>query len=211
MNLPKANYFFDTIYHLRNSGQVILYDKIFAVKAIDERDVVELLQAEYENECLEYPYNPPVFDAPAALWGAKTIFLSAQLILHRETAEHELQNILPAYAGAIAAGAILSADVCLRFLPQVLYQLLRINPDDALRPILEQHLQTWHYSAIGCPLQKNTLRFDEILADKCLLQLYTDRVIDKKDKLLAQLPGIQKSVAASMGDLEHIFWKELNM
>jgi len=211
MALTKTNYFFDTIYNLRNSGQLILYNKIFTVDIRDEADVTDLLKVEYENECFEYPFTPPAFDAAAALWAAKTIFISAQLILHRDMEAHYLPSILPAYTAAITGGAILSADICLRFLPQLLTQIKLADPEDALRHILEECLRVWHYSGIGYNWPLENIGFDDIVADKCILQLYINRIISRKDKRLAGTATLHPHVKAALGDYEHFFWKDLSI
>jgi MoxR-vWA-beta-propeller ternary system domain bpX4 len=202
-------HFYNTIYNLRQDEEIVLYDKVLNFLAENEQMVKDFLQIEYEVETLNYPFTAPKFDAAAALWGAKTTYTICQLILYRENKVEELQQLLPSYTGEITAAAILSADLCLRFLPQVLKNTRSIDPDDTLIAIAENHLQQWHYSGIGYPLTK-TIDLAMVTNDKCLAQLYADRVIQKKDMQRAQQPLLHEKIKAIMGIYSSLFWKELN-
>ncbi|GAB2813600.1 hypothetical protein GCM10027043_11710 [Ferruginibacter profundus] len=176
----------------------------------DDALVKELLAIEYDTEVLNYPFTAPPFNATAALWAAKTTYTICQLILYRENKASELPQLLPLYPHAIDAGAMLSADLCLRFLPQVLKDTKNIDPDDALITLAEEQLQQWHYSGIGYPLKITAINFDGITDNECVLQLYINRVIQKKDLQRAQLPLLYEKIKAAMGMYSSRFWKELN-
>jgi hypothetical protein len=97
----------------------------------------------------------------------------------------------------------------LRFLPSVILNAKNIDADDAIVPILENHLQTWHYSGIGYDLDKEKMAFNVIFADDCLKQLYINRIIEKKCKSLTELPILKSEILASLGNYKNYFWKEL--
>ncbi|CAM3886884.1 MULTISPECIES: hypothetical protein [Flavobacterium] len=63
--------FLYTIYHLRSIEHAIIYDKKLDISKEEEKEVIELLKDEYEKEKLNYPFQAPVFDEVAALWGSK--------------------------------------------------------------------------------------------------------------------------------------------
>lgn len=203
-----SQYFYDAIYGLRQHEEIVLHDKLLQYIPEDEVLVQNFLQIEYDNESLNYPFSPPAFDAAAALWAAKTTYTSCQLILFRENKEAELPLLLPAYHGGKDAGAILSADLCLRFLPQIVRQTKQVDPDDQLIEIIDAHLSLWHYSGIG--YSKAVLDVnDAIFNNDCLLQLYADRVVEKKDIDRAkQVPLLQK-IKADMGIFSSVFWKTI--
>lgn len=201
--------FFDTISLLRNNEQVLLYTKLMAVPPAEALYVKEFLKNEYEKESTTYPKHFPAFDADAALWASKIIYHASQLILYRENKSTELENILPPFENTITASAILSADLCLRFLPHILEQVNFIDSADDLRNLLEKHLQQWHYSGIGYALPVEDLDFETIQTDPSLMQLYMDRVMQKKVGKLAALPPLKEKIMAAMGDYKQIFWKEL--
>ncbi|KAA3440712.1 hypothetical protein [Rufibacter hautae] len=177
----------------------------------EEEDLVtELLALEYEKESLNYPFTPPAFDGPAALWGAQTVYSASQLLLYRENQAEELSFLLPAYSNTLTPEAVLSIDLCLRFLPPLLEQASSIDNQDALISVLEQHLQQWHYSAVGYDLALENLSFETVLSDNCLLQLYADRVIQRKSRRLAEHAPIQTQIKASLGHYASTFWSALS-
>lgn len=190
---------------------MLLYNKLLKFTAEDDQLVKELLQIEYETESINYPFTAPAYDANAALWAAKTIYTVCQLILYRENKAAELPLLLPSYPHKADAAAILSADLCLRFLPQVLNDTRHIDPEDNLVAVAENLLQQWHYSGIGYPLKTVINDIAIITTDECLFQLYADRVIQTKDTRRALIPLLNEKIKANMGMYGSLFWKTLNL
>ena len=89
MNMSSKKAFLDTIYHLRTEEHIILYDKLIAIPSQDEADAVLFLATEYERESLDYPFTAPEFNPTAAIWGARLVYFSAQLLLYRD---HKRKN-----------------------------------------------------------------------------------------------------------------------
>ena len=145
--------FYNTVFHLRQAEEIILYDRLLVFTPEDDELVKDLLKIEYETESPGYPFAAPAFDAAAALWGAKTIYTACQLVLYRENKTAELPELLPPYKGDINASAMVSVDLCLRFLPEVISSARNIDPEDSLVEIIENLLTQWHYSGIGHPLK----------------------------------------------------------
>lgn len=201
--------FLDTIYHLRTIEQVILYDKLITISETEETEAVLFLETEYEKEILEYPGTAPDFNAEAALWAAKTVYLAAQLLLHREHKRDGLNILLPDYTGIQDASAIISADLCLRFLPQIVGEIKRLDAEDLIIEILEKHLTQFHYSAIGSELDIENVSFEIIEANDCLLQLYIDRIVQRKSIKWAQPDFIKKQLEIGFGDYQKLFWSQL--
>jgi hypothetical protein len=207
MNNKRA--FLDTIYHLRTEEQIILYDKLIEIPKKDEADAILFLESEYEKEALHYPYAAPQFNAKAALWAAKTVYFAAQLFLYREHKIEELKTILPKYEGTMNASAMLSADICLRFLPQINDELRIVDADDPVVGIFSDYLLQFHYSAIGFDVKRDEINATTIFSDDCLQQLYLDRIVERKDILLAGIPEIKAALLNGFGDYQKVFWKEL--
>lgn len=201
--------FIETLYHLRTIEQVILYNKTMKISDAEAKDALSFLESEYEREAVNYPFLVPVFNSKAALWASKIVYFSAQLLLYRENKVSELNNFLPNYSGTIDVSAILSADICLRFLPQIRNELKRIDSEDAILPILEHHLQQFHFSAVGFDLDKETIDVKQIFTDACLKQLYLDRIVSRKAYKLAEQPEINACLLANFGDYKKEFWNEL--
>lgn len=205
--------FFDTIYHLRTHEEVLFYSRFTNIPPEEDQLVRDLLSIEYANECVDYPYTGlvyagPAYEAEAAGWAAKTIYFALQLMLNRERKEIELEHILPAYAGEITPGAILSADLCLRFLPEILHKTRGIDGEDAIIPVLETHLQIWHYSGIGYSMNTEALDFDVVFSNPCSKQLYMDRMMERRALSLTGIPLLRQEVKNSLGDFSTVLWKE---
>ena len=201
--------FLDTIYHLRTIEQIILSDKLLTISKQEENDAISFLETEYERETLEYPGVAPKFNSDAAIWAAKTVYLAAQLLLYREHKITELALLLPDFNGTEDASAILSADLCLRFLPQIIAEMKKIDPDDIIIPILEKQLFQFHYSAIGFEIEMEKINFDIAASDDCLQQLYIDRIVHRKAIKFTESDFIKKQLEIGFGDYQKIFWAQL--
>lgn len=208
MNKTKTP-FLETIYHLRTIEQIILYDKLITISKAEETETALFLETEYEKEVLEYPGIAPDFNPDAAVWAAKTVYLAAQLLLYREHKISDLVMLLPDYNGKADASAILSADICLRFLPQIIAEMKRIDPDDLVIAILEKHILQFHYSAIGFEIETEKIHFDIVTTNDCLQQLYIDRIVERKAIKFTQSDVIKKQLEIGFGDYKKIFWAQL--
>lgn len=205
------HYFLASIKHLREHEEIMLYGNLLTISKEEQVLTTSYLQNEFEKECLSYPYSiNPDFNAELALWAAQTVYIAAQLMLYRENKAKELSILLPIYSGAPTnTDDNLSADLTLRFLPHIIKHLHVIDPEDALIPLLVEHLKTWHYSGIAYPLEVKDLNLENIYQNKYLQKMYTDRVIAFKNMALAQHPTIAPWVNASLGIYAKEFWKEI--
>jgi hypothetical protein len=117
--------------------------------------------------------------------------------------------LFPAADFDITPSAVLSADLCLRFLPLLREQFVAVDPDDELIPALDKILSGWHYSAIGQNYPVEETQIEIIKSDACCWQLYLNRVIAKKAKQQMQYPAIQEGVLGCLGAYKEILWKDL--
>ena len=194
------------IRQLREKEEICLYGNVLDIGVGELEDLKHFLQREYEQEVLEYPYEAPAFHPDAALWAAITINTAAQLLLYREHNEEEVEDLFPKMEGTLDASSILSADLCLRFLPFILKELSALDPEDALLELLEPTLGRWHYSGINYELQVEQLDFEPIVANSCLHQLYCNRVIAYKKLKLAQHPALSGTISANLGVFKGEIW-----
>lgn len=201
--------FYHSISQIRAQEKVVLYEKLLNIADADANLALEYLAADYNEEALEYPFDSPNFDAKAALWAAKTLYFACQFMLHRDLEKKDLEAIFTDYPGPKTPSAILSIDLCLRFLPDVISHCRVISPEDLMIPLLEYQLQQWHYSGIGYALEYELLDFSFILDNPCTKQLYINRIIEKKAFALAELPSWNDHVKGALGMHADIFWKQL--
>ncbi len=202
------NYFLQTLQHLRTYEEVLLFGNLLHYTDVQQEEAVVFLQKEYWQEAVNYPYQTPAFDRDAALWAARTIYTASQLLLYRENKEADLIGLLPPCQQALTPAAILSADLVLRFMPDIIFQLKAIDPDDGLIAILEAHLSAWHYSGVRYLLPVEELSFDALQNSPCLCQLYIDRVIFYKKSVLAQHPFLVNGVKAALGIFAPELWSD---
>jgi MoxR-vWA-beta-propeller ternary system domain bpX4 len=203
------NHFLQTIKHLRDYEEVMLYGNLLQVSEEHQQETVDYLSNEYKREALNYPGKAPLFDSYAALWSARTIYIGSQLLLYRENKEADIEMLLPAFEKEISASTMLSADLLLRFLPDLVTHLKVLDPSDKLVAILEIHLRTWHYSGVAYPLPVEELDFTFITSDQCLQQLYVDRVIENKRISFVTQSPLGEAVKASLGNFAGILWTDL--
>jgi hypothetical protein len=208
MDSAWQNHFLNMIRQLRLKEEIMLYNNLLAVSLDDANAVADFLKDEFERESLDYPDSVPAFDSNAAAWAAKTVYLSAQFLLYRENNPEDLDQYLPPYTLELNASAIISADLCLRFLPSMITQLKLIDSEDSLISILENHLQCWHYSGVSYALDIEKLDFNAIASNPCLHALYSDRIVLNRKFSLAKHHLFANSVGASMGIYGAQLWKE---
>lgn len=177
-----TSYFYDTIELLRTNGDIILHSKFVQLTEDEEDYVTQFLAKEYLKESLSFPGDLPEFDGEAALWGAKTIFIASQLLMLRDIAELEFPNLLPPFDSEINEGAILSCDLCLRFLPEIVRQAEDIDTYDGLVPQLDLLLASWSYSGIGRRIIDPSIELSntELLKSHAMQILTVDRVVQRK-------------------------------
>ena len=200
------NYFLKMIQQLWEKEEIMLYGNIMSITDEEIGAVGAFLKKAYNREALDYPHQTPEFDYQAAQWAAKTIYLAAQLLLYRENKETDLPKIILAYERKITPAAILSVDLCLRFLPALIKELKLIDQEDSLIEILEEILKDWHYSGVNHPMNEEDLNFEIIENDPCLLQLYCDRVIKNKNQKLANHKALINQIKANLGNHKNQLW-----
>ncbi len=205
----KKQYFLQVVQALRVSEEIVLYGHRLEIPPKETEAVISFLENEYQKEILDYPYKVPRFDKEAALWAAKIIYIAAQLILYRKDEAADLVRLLPDYISTPSPSSIVSVDLCLRFLPQMILQLKLIDVEDPLIDVLEKKLSIWHYSGIRYDLNVEELDYTIINSNACLEQLYLNRIVHFKNKMLANLPIFKDKINANLGLYKKEFWSEL--
>jgi hypothetical protein len=208
MASPVNNPFFDSVCYLRRNEELVIYGRYTPIAAASRQAVVEFLGQEYKRECLEFRDDAPDFSGEAAFWGAGIVFLAAQLLVYRDKTGEEMARLLAPYPGPVSAGSIVSADLCLRFLPDVVGKVREVDVEDPLIPILEEHLRQWHYSGVGYPLKPETLDWRVIEESEWLRRRYVDRVIEKRALALGNLPTLRSGIRAAIGNYGTYYWKD---
>lgn len=200
-------YGLDMIKALRKNEEVILFANILEINEKEVSKLKEFLTNEYEEEKLDYPFKPPNFDVEAALWSAKIIYISAQLILYRKHDNTELEHLLPIENLEINASTMISVDLCLRFMPIMLQELKIIDSEDPLIKILERILKRWHYSSINYTLENREIEKGNFTS-KSFKQLYINRIVVSKNIKMAKEEPFYTWIKADLGIYEKELWND---
>lgn len=204
-----TDYFLQMIKTLREEEEVVLYSSIPTTTQDEENAITSFLEEEYLMESLIYPGTLPEFNAKAAIWAAKTIYYTAISILYRDKNSEELLQLFPKYDDSIDTSAMLSADLCLRFLPDMIVQLELIDSNDIMVEYLSKLINQWHYSGIrSSKLDIDTLNFDELVINNLMTRIYADRVIKFNKLQLALHPTLAPIIKGILGNHSSAYWRE---
>jgi hypothetical protein len=141
------------------------------LSAADRPGVLATLRAAFDRHALDVAGPPIAFDPDAALGAAVALARACWLLVGGE-GESPTVGVEPH-----AAGAHLSADVCLRFLPAVLSRARVRAPEGEPAVALDRLLRTWPLSGVRADLDgvpATPLEFD---GHPGLQLLYAERLI----------------------------------
>lgn len=147
--IQPESYFFDTVEHLLERGDLILLSRFVEPMEEEEDYVAQILQSRFEEERSGFPYEQGEFKKEAAVWAAKIVFIAAQLLILRDAPDDKLAGLFPEFEGSPSIDDLLSADLCLRYLPEVIERAEDIDVFDELITILDGFLAKFYYSGIG--------------------------------------------------------------
>lgn len=203
--------FLDTLFLLRKEGALTVFSDLKTLSEKEEKEAEYFFESEFEKERLDFLSYKIPFNKEAAIWAAKVLYHSAQLYLIRKDTAKDIEKLIPQYQGEINTSAILSADLSLRFLPQLLDALQIADSTDPLVKILENILHQFHYSGIRLDLNFEKINWEEELKNKTYRKLYLERIVEKKAYKLAEIPYINQLLTAEFGMHKDIFWRELKI
>ena len=209
--MENKSLFLDTLFLLRKGGTLTIFSDFETLSEKEEKEAEDFFESEFEKERLDFLSDKIPFNKEAAIWAAKILYHSAQLYLIRKDTAKDLEKLIPQYQDEKDVSAILSADLSLRFLPQLLDTLQIADSTDPLVKILENILQQFHYSRIGLDLNFEKINWEEELKNKTYRKLYLERIVEKKAYKLAEIPYINQLLIAEFGMYKDIFWRELKI
>ena len=130
---------------------------------------------------LDAPGEPPPFAIAAARWGATMLYRGVQALVYRDIAGEDLATLLGEPCPEPANPSThYSVDLTLRYLPDLLELTRRVSQRDALVERLLEVAADWPLSSIG--IDGIAVRdAGPILDHPCLLRMYADRMIQKRD------------------------------
>lgn len=173
------------------------------VQQADARELESLLReldAGYREHLV--PGLPPL-ETAAAGWSARMLYLAAQVLVFRDL-EHDL--LLPALRAAplgTEASEQFGADLCLRFLPDLLRLTRAASASDPLVTSLLELAADWPLSSVGISgvslSPQGRARVQAMTRDAAVWQLYIDRVLQTGDASRLVDPATKAAVRAAVG------------
>ncbi|MBO9732257.1 MAG: hypothetical protein J7623_26685 [Chitinophaga sp.] len=195
------------INHLVREGQVTVVNQLIPFTQQELQDTQTILADYYQQDILEIPGTAPDFDAAAALWSAGYIYRIVQLAMLRDAGTAQLQEWLTPYPLPQTAAAIYSADLCLRYLPDLLSLSKGLAPDDPLVQQIRETAMQWPFSSTGMNLPAQG-DMSVIISSPSLLQAYADKIIATRDSGRCDIPAVQQIVTASLGNYTSVLWPD---
>lgn len=184
---------FDFISNLLGKGEISVTQNLSDFTDRDQEEAANALRQMYEQDVLEMPHTAPEFAEKPALWAAIYLYRAIQCSLLRNLEEEKVRELLPIYSGEKNTAAIYSADLMLRYLPDLWNLAKGLAPDDILVVLLRETAQQFPFSSIGIEgIEK--LEIDEILNHSSLRQSYIDRILQAEDKECLKDERIQELV-----------------
>jgi len=192
---------------LINDGKVKVIPQLLPFEAEDLRLATIHLQQYYEDDIQEMPAAAPSFDENAALWAARYLYTAVQFILIRNLDETTMQAHLLPYPGALTPAAMYSADLTLRYLPDLFDLAKGLSPNDPLVKLMKDTAQLWPFSSAGIPMSSTT-DLSVIFSHVSLKQAYIDRVITARDLHKCQHPDCYPLVLEALGAYTADLWPQ---
>ena len=184
---------------LLSEGKVSVKGQLTLLEVEDLNESGKILHRYYQDDILEMPYTAPGFSEEAAIWGAEYLYKAVQLIVLRDVEEEMINDELKPFSGQLSPGVIYSADLMLRYLPQLFELAKGLAPGDLLVQILKNTARQWPYSSVGIELDEN-VDAKLILEYPSLRYTYIDRIIQANDKQRIKDPLVADYIKEVAGE-----------
>ena len=184
---------------LLSEGKVSVKGQLTSLEVQDISEAGKILHTYYQDDILEMPYTAPGFSEGAAVWGAEYLYKAVQLIVLRDVEEEMINDELKPFTGQLSPGVIYSADLMMRYLPQLFELAKGLAPGDLLVQILRNTARQWPFSSAG-------IEVDGAVDDKLILEYaslrytYIDRIIKAKDKQRMKDPVVADYIKEVAGE-----------
>ncbi len=144
----------------------------------------------------ELPLEPPPLVPQVARWAGTQFYRACQLAVYRDYSEADCSRELGTTVGVKATPAAhYSVDLVFHYIPD----LIKFVPvDDPLSVILYQWARDWPLSSVGVA-DVGDVTIDQFTENRCLLMLYVDRVLLRRDLARLACPITREAVRSTLG------------
>jgi len=166
----------NSLRRLLSEGRIVLSARPDDAGANDA-EAVNVLERAFHEYCLTLAGPPLAFDAATAVVAARFVAWSAWYLVSRGEPDTEVERhlVLPEPA---TPGQHLSADLVLRYVPQIHRRAARANPADTLTRRLDETLRRWPLSGVLADLTDGPLTALDFGGHHGILLLYAERLAD---------------------------------
>jgi len=165
----------------------------------------KILYEYFKEDILEMPHPAPEFSENAAIWAAEYLYKTTQITVLRDVGEDVINEHLKPFDGEQNASVIYSADLMLRYLPQLFELAKGLAPADILVQVLKKTASQWPYSSVGIELNETT---DDnlIFEHPSLKYTYIDRIIHAKDSQRSKTEMVARHIREVGGEHITLLW-----
>ena len=183
---------------LHDSGHVRVAE-VASATAEEIAGAVSLLQEFDRAARREAAGEPPAYSSETALWAATLFYRACQLLVFRDSGEAAVKAALGGPSpDASDPGAIWSADLTLRWIPDLVALARGISPGDPFVEGLVGLARRWPLSGVGV---REAADADPaaLVAHPALLSLYVDRIFERRESGRLRHPAVRAAAAAALG------------
>jgi hypothetical protein len=167
--------FVEFVRRLLTDGSVVLHHRP-TVEAAERAEARVLLADAYDDYRLDVAGPPLPFDAATALGMAERLWLACWSLLRRDEPPEAVERALALPPPPASAAQHLSADLVLRFLPQVHRRARALDAADGLTRRLTELLRDWPLSGVLSEVEEGPRTAPEFDGHPGLLLLYAERL-----------------------------------
>ena len=143
--------------------------------------------------------DPPALESPAAAWALTLLYRACQALVFREIDAASVEQALAAPCPRPPSPSVCySADLSLRYLPDLLSLARGIAPSDPLVAGLTALARAWPLSSVGTAGLED-VEVSAFLDHPSLRQLYVDRIIERGDVSRLKHPAVRAAVGEALG------------
>jgi hypothetical protein len=169
------------------------------VSVDDQQRAIGVLREFERYDRANWPDGQPEFSEQVGLWSANLLYRACHFVVGRDANPESLERALTVKSPEPpAASAHYSADLSLRFLPDVFKLARAAAADDPLVEMLLNLAKQWPLASVGMTAVRN-VDVSCIVRNPCLLQMYVDRLISRSDLSRLNHPTVREAAQASLG------------
>jgi len=171
-----------------------------------DKDIASAIRSLDAETRADLAGDAPPLSLPTTTWAFALLENACRYLVYRE---YEVEDIAAAFAERCpeppSPSACYSADLFLRYLPDVTRLARGVGEADPLVEYLLAVARTWPLSSIGVEgIEIEDAALQPILSHPTLLQLYVDRIIERNDASRRGNETVREAIRYALGAHDHL-------